>query len=145
MISRAIVALCAEAVGAMGALLRQTSEYASTRKQFGAPIATFQTISHRLADMKIAYVKARSCLLYTTALMDAGRAGAPDISILKGQIGTLGREIGEAAIQTHGGVGMTDEVSIGHFHKRILTINALFGDSEYHFRAVGKSLATGGA
>ena len=54
----------------------------------------------------------------------------------------LGRDIGEAAIQTHGGVGMTDEVSIGHFHKRILTINALFGDSEYHFRAVGKSLAT---
>ena len=141
-ISRAIVALCAEAVGAMGALLRLTSEYASTRKQFGTPIATFQTISHRLADMKIAYVKARSCLLYTTALMDAGQAGAQDISILKGQIGALGRDIGEAAIQTHGGVGMTDEVSIGHFHKRILTINALFGDSEYHFRAVGKSLAT---
>ena len=141
-ISRAIVALCAEAVGAMGTLLRLTSEYASTRKQFGTPIATFQTISHRLADMKIAYVKARSCLLYTTALMDAGQAGAQDISILKGQIGALGRDIGEAAIQTHGGVGMTDEVSIGHFHKRILTINALFGDSEYHFRAVGKSLAT---
>ena len=141
-ISRAIVALCAEAVGAMGALLGLTSEYASTRKQFGTPIATFQTISHRLADMKIAYVKARSCLLYTTALMDAGQAGAQDISILKGQIGALGRDIGEAAIQTHGGVGMTDEVSIGHFHKRILTINALFGDSEYHFRAVGKSLAT---
>ena len=141
-ISRAIVALCAEAVGVMGALLRQTSEYASTRKQFGAPIATFQTISHRLADMKIAYLKARSCLLYTTALMDAGQAGAQEISILKGQIGALGRDIGEAAIQTHGGVGMTDEVSIGHFHKRILTINALFGDSGYHFRAVGKSLAT---
>lgn len=140
-ISKAIVALCAEAVGAMGALLALTSEYASTRKQFGAPIATFQTISHRLADMKIAYVKARSSLHYTTALMDAGQAGAQDISTLKGQIGALGRDIGEAAIQTHGGVGMTDEVSIGHFHKRILTINTLFGDSEYHFRAVGHSLA----
>lgn len=141
-ISKAMVALCAEAVGAMGALLRLTSEYASTRKQFGAPIAKFQTISHRLADMKIACVKARSNLLYTTALMDTGRARAQDVSILKGQIGALGRSIGEAAIQTHGGVGMTDEVSIGHFHKRILTINALFGDSEYHFRAVGRYLAS---
>ncbi|THH37290.1 pilus assembly protein CpaB [Aliishimia ponticola] len=144
-ISKAIVALCAEAVGAMGALLRLTSDYASTRKQFGAPIATFQTISHRLADMKIAYVKARSNLLYTTALMDAGRASAQDISVLKGQTGTLGRQIGEAAIQTHGGVGMTDEISIGHFQKRILTINAMFGDSEYHFRSVGQSLAAANA
>ncbi|PLS21219.1 acyl-CoA dehydrogenase family protein [Neptunicoccus cionae] len=141
-ISKAIIALCAEAVGAMGALLRLTGEYASTRKQFGTPIAAFQTISHRLADMKIAYVKARSNLLYTTALKDAGHASPLDVSVLKGQIGTLGRQIGEAAIQTHGGVGMTDEISIGHFHKRILAINALFGDSEYHFRAVGQSLAS---
>ncbi len=92
--------------------------------------------------MRSAKVDAPACRLKTAALMEGGRAGAQDISILKGQIGALGRDIGEAAIQTHGGVGMTDEVSIGHFHKRILTINALFGDSEYHFRAVGKSLAT---
>nr|WP_137677696.1 acyl-CoA dehydrogenase family protein [Parerythrobacter lutipelagi] len=137
LLDRAILALCAESVGAMGALLKQTAEYAATRKQFGVAIGTFQTVAHRLADMKIAYSKARATLLYTTALIDAGQSGAKDIAILKGQTGKLGREIGEAAIQTHGGVGMTDELSISHFHKRILANDALLGNAEYHLRKTG--------
>ena len=136
-VDRAIVALAAEAVGAMGELLRRTAEYASTREQFGVPIGSFQAVAHRLADMKIALVKARSTLLYTTALAEAGRAGPHDVAVLKAQVGRLGRLIGESAIQTHGGVGMTDELPIGHLHKRILAIDALFGSTDHHLRTVG--------
>ena len=138
LIARAIIVQCAEAVGAMGALVEMTGEYAMTRKQFGKPIGMFQAVAHRLADMKIAYTKARATLIYTTALSQSGAAGERDISILKGQIGKLGRAIGEAAIQTHGGVGMTDEFSVSHYHKRLLALDAQFGDHAYHLRRVGQ-------
>lgn len=134
----ATIALCAEGVGAMGALLSATADYASTRRQFGVPIGSFQAVAHRLADMKIAYAKARSTLLYTTALAEAGRATPRDISILKGQIGRLGISLAEAAVQTHGGIGMTDELAVGHYLKRLLAIDAMFGASDYHFRLVGR-------
>jgi alkylation response protein AidB-like acyl-CoA dehydrogenase len=136
-LDRAIVTLAAEAVGAMGELLRRTAEYACTREQFGVPIGTFQTVAHRLADMKIAQVKARSTLLYTTALAEAGRAQRRDIAVLKAQVGRLGRLVGESAIQTHGGVGMTDELLIGHLHKRILAVEAMFGATDHHLRTLG--------
>lgn len=137
----AIIALSAEAVGAMGALIARTAEYAGTRKQFGVPIASFQAVAHRLADMKIAGAKARATLLYTTALAEAGRAGQRDLTILKGQVGVLGTAIGEAAVQTHGGIGMTDEMAIGHYLKRLLAIDGLFGASDYHFRRLGMGFA----
>ncbi len=133
----AVIVLSAEAVGAMGALLRQTSEYAAARRQFGVPIATFQTVAHRLADMKIAFTKARATLLYTAALAEAGRAGRREVSVLKAQVGRLGRTLAEAAVQTHGGIGMTDELAIGHYMKRLLAIDAMFGDSGYHYRVGG--------
>jgi alkylation response protein AidB-like acyl-CoA dehydrogenase len=132
-----ILALSAEAVGAMSALMDATASYAGTRQQFGVPIATFQAVAHRLADMKIALLKARSTLLYTTALVEAGHAHARDISLLKAQAGRLGRTLAESAVQIHGGVGMTDEVAIGHYLKRIVAIDAMFGDSDFHFRKVG--------
>lgn len=137
LVADAIIALAAEAVGAMGALLRITSQYAATRKQFGVPIASFQAVAHRLADMKIAFTKARSTLLYTTALAEARRATPRDISLLKAQVGRLGRMIGEAAVQTHGGVGMTDELAVGHYLKRLLAIDAMFGSGEHHLRKIG--------
>ncbi|MEM7781113.1 MAG: acyl-CoA dehydrogenase family protein [Pseudomonadota bacterium] len=136
-INRAIIVQSAEAVGAMGALLAITGEYAGTRKQFGVPIGTFQAVAHRLADMKIAYSKARATLIYTTALAESGAATQRDIAILKGQIGKLGRAIGEAAIQTHGGVGMTDELNVSHYHKRMLALDAQFGAHDYHLRMLG--------
>ena len=136
-LAHAIIVQCAEAVGAMGALLAITAEYAMTRKQFGAAIGTFQAVAHRLADMKVAYSKARATLIYTTALAESGAAGPRDIAILKAQTGKLGRAIGEAAIQTHGGVGTTDELSVSHYHKRLLACDAMFGDHNFHFRKVG--------
>lgn len=137
-LANAIIVQCAEAVGAMGALVSLTSEYAMTRKQFGMPIAGFQAVAHRIADMKIAYNKARATLLYTAALAESGATGTRDIAILKGQTGKLGRAIGEAAIQTHGGVGMTDELSVSHYHKHLLACDAMFGDYNYYFRKVGQ-------
>ncbi|MEM1052126.1 MAG: acyl-CoA dehydrogenase [Pseudomonadota bacterium] len=137
-IAEAIIVQSAETLGAMKALLTITGEYAMTRKQFGQPIGMFQVVAHRLADMKIAYTKALSTLTYTTALANSGAATPRDIATLKGQMGKLGREIGEAAIQTHGGVGMTDELNISHFHKRILAFDASLGSSAYHLRKVGQ-------
>lgn len=133
----AVVALAAEAVGAMGALLRQTSDYAVTRHQFGVPIASFQVVAHRLADMKIASTKARASLLYTAGLVEAGLAATRDLSVLKARVGTLGRSVGEAAVQTHGGIGMTDELPIGHYLKRLIAIDAMLGNADYHYRVIG--------
>ncbi|UAB77806.1 acyl-CoA dehydrogenase family protein [Erythrobacter sp. SCSIO 43205] len=137
-LAKAIIVQCAEGLGAMKALLNLTSEYAMTRKQFGQPIGAFQVVAHRLADMKIAYTKALSTLTYTAALANSGAATPRDIATLKGQMGKLGREIGEAAIQTHGGVGMTDELSVSHYHKRILALDTAFGGYQYHLRRVGQ-------
>jgi alkylation response protein AidB-like acyl-CoA dehydrogenase len=141
-IETATLALCAEGVGAMGALLEAASTYAATRKQFGTPIGAFQVIAHRLADMKIAHAKAHALLLYTTALVESGQgAGMGDarsIALLKAQIGRLGRDLGESAVQIHGGIGMTDELAVGHYHKRILAIDAMLGSSDYHLRRVGR-------
>ncbi len=136
-LATALVGFCAEAVGAMGALLETTAAYASARKQFGVPIAGFQVISHRLADMKLAYVKARSLLLATSALVEAGQAAPRDLSLLKAQVGRLGRQLGESAVQIHGGVGMTDELSVGHYLKRILFVDAVLGSADYHLQWVG--------
>lgn len=137
-LATAIIVGAAECLGAMKALLAITGEYAMTRKQFGQPIGMFQVVAHRLADMKIAYTKALSTLTYTTALANSGAATPHDIATLKGQMGKLGREIGEAAIQTHGGVGMTDELNVSHYHKRILAFDAALGGYQYHLRKVGQ-------
>ncbi|HVV75395.1 MAG TPA: acyl-CoA dehydrogenase family protein [Mycobacteriales bacterium] len=133
----ATVYLAAESVGAMDALFRMTASYAATRNQFGVPIGSFQTIAHRLADMKIALTKAQASLLYVTALREAGQARPSDLSQLKAQTGRLGRSLAEAAVQTHGGVGMTDELAVGHLLKRLLANDALFGDAELHLRRLG--------
>lgn len=143
-ITDASIYLAAESVGAMEALFRTTASYAATRTQFGVPIGSFQTIAHRLADMKIALTKAQATLFYVTALREAGRLGPADISVLKAQTGRLGRSLAEAAVQTHGGVGMTDELTVGHHLKRIVANDAIFGDAELHLRRLGSPLAATG-
>lgn len=136
-VSDATIYLAAESVGAMDALFRMTATYAMTRTQFDKPIGSFQTVAHRLADMKIALAKANASLLYVAALREAGLATASDISQVKAQTGRLGRSLAEAAVQTHGGVGMTDELAVGHLLKRVLANDALFGDAELHLRRLG--------
>jgi alkylation response protein AidB-like acyl-CoA dehydrogenase len=130
---RAIGALCAEAVGAMAELNSTTLEYAKTRKQFGTTIGSFQVLQHRMVDMFIAHQEALSLMQHFSLSLNAGEG---DLSRLasgaKSKIGYAGRFIADQAVQLHGGMGMTDELNIGHYFKRISSINIQFGDPAFH-------------
>jgi hypothetical protein len=130
---RAIGALCAEAVGAMSELNSATLEYSKTRKQFGTTIGNFQVLQHRMVDMFIAHQEALSLMQHLTLSLGAGEAGVSRLaSGAKSKIGYAGRAIADHAVQLHGGMGMTDELNIGHYFKRISSINIQFGDPAYH-------------
>jgi len=133
---RALAALCAEAVGAMARLHEMTVEYLKTREQFGVPIGRFQVLQHRAVDMLIQVELARSM-----ALLAAGRVDSEDalerrraVTAAKELIGRAGRFVGQQAIQLHGGMGMTDELAVGHYFKRLAAIDILFGDSAWQRR-----------
>jgi alkylation response protein AidB-like acyl-CoA dehydrogenase len=130
---RAIGALCAEAVGAIGELNSATLEYAKTRKQFGTTIGSFQVLQHRMVDMFIAHEEALSLMQHLTLSLAANEAGLSRLaSGAKSKIGYAGKFVADQAVQLHGGMGMTDELNIGHYFKRISSINIQFGDPAYH-------------
>ncbi|WJR75540.1 acyl-CoA dehydrogenase family protein [Bradyrhizobium sp. NP1] len=130
---RAIAALCAEAVGAIGELNSATLEYAKTRRQFGATIGSFQVLQHRMVDMFIAHQEALSLMQHLNLSLDAGGAGVSRLaSGVKSKVGYAGKFIADQAVQIHGGMGMTDELNVGHYFKRISSINIQFGDPAYH-------------
>ena len=133
-VDRAIAALAAEAVGIMETLNATTLDYLKTRKQFGVAIGSFQALQHRMADMVVEYEQARS--MATLAALSADLADARErrrvISAAKVQIGKSGRFVGQQAIQLHGGIGMTDEYSAGHYFKRLTMIDQTFGDADHH-------------
>jgi len=133
---RAIAALCAEATGAIDALLVQTAEHLRTRKQFGVPLAKFQVLQHRLAEMLIGLEQAKSMSCVAAMAVDAGDLLQRRrlVSAAKVLIGQVGRSVGMWAIQLHGAMGMTDECRIGHYAKRLLVINQLFGDASHHLQ-----------
>ncbi|MGQ0586059.1 MAG: acyl-CoA dehydrogenase family protein [Gammaproteobacteria bacterium] len=129
-----IAALCAEAVGNMSALVELTLAYVKTRRQFGVPIGSFQVLQHRLADMLMYVEQARSMML-----LAASKADSPDraerrraLSAAKVFVGQAARFVGQQAVQLHGGIGVTDEASAGHYFKRLTLINATFGDADHH-------------
>jgi alkylation response protein AidB-like acyl-CoA dehydrogenase len=130
---RAIGALCAEAVGAMGELNSATLEYAKTRKQFGTTIGSFQVLQHRMVDMFIAHQEALSLMQHLNLSLGAGDAGLSRLaSGAKSKVGYTGKFIADQAVQLHGGMGMTDELNVGHYFKRISSINIQFGDPAFH-------------
>jgi alkylation response protein AidB-like acyl-CoA dehydrogenase len=134
---RAIGALCAEAVGAMAELNSATLEYSKTRKQFGVTIGSFQVLQHRMVDMFIAHQEALSLMQHLSLSLGlnlgAGEAGISRLaSGAKSKIGYAGRFIADQAVQLHGGMGMTDELNVGHYFKRISSINIQFGDPAHH-------------
>jgi len=132
-IDEAIIACCAEAVGVMEVLVRDTVEYARTRKQFGTPIGKFQALQHRMVDMFVAQEQSRALLLQVIGEFQSGGAAARKAaSAIKVHVSRSARLIGEQAIQIHGGMGTTDELHIGHYVKRLLALEALFGDTDYH-------------
>lgn len=132
-IDEATLALCAEAVGAMEVMYKTTVDYTKTRKQFGMPIGKFQVLQFRMVDMFIAHEQSKS-MIYMAALraLDGRDAARKAISAAKVQIGKASRKVGQEAIQLHGGMGMTDELNVGYYFKRVTAFDALFGNVDYH-------------
>lgn len=132
-----LAALCAEAVGAMEALLALTVEYLNTRKQFGVPLSTFQALRHRVSDMKMQLELARSMSYFATLkLGEPAPARRRAVSMAKVQLGQAMRFVGQQAIQLHGGIGVTDEYAAGHYFKRLTCMEMTFGDTLHHLGEV---------
>ena len=127
---------CADAYGAMQALLSKTAEYSKTRKQFGMPLGAFQVLQHRAVDMLSASEFARALCYRAAGAMDTttGAERSRAASAIKAEIGRVGKLIGEDAVQLHGGMGMTDEMSVGHYFKRLRMIDLSFGNAAHHLR-----------
>jgi hypothetical protein len=129
-----VAALCAEAVGVLQATLDATTEYTRTRKQFGVPIARFQALQHRMADMLMHVEQARS-MSYLAAMHAASvdaRERRRTVSAAKVTVGQACRFVGQQAVQLHGGMGVTDELAVSHCFKRLMAIELSLGDTEHH-------------
>ncbi|HJN61076.1 MAG TPA: acyl-CoA dehydrogenase family protein [Alphaproteobacteria bacterium] len=133
-IDHATIAVCAEAVGIMQTLIEMTRAYVDSRKQFGSAIGKFQTVQHALVDMYMAHELSKSLTYRAAAVLASADAGARGASAAKVQIGKAGKLIGEQAVQLHGGMGMTDELALGHYFKRLAMIETLFGNTDHHRR-----------
>ena len=140
-VDEARIAMCAEAVGAMDESLTSTVEYLKTRKQFGIAIGQFQTLQHRAADMFVALEQARSMSIFATMASDFedAKERSKAVAAAKVQIGKSLKFVGQQSIQLHGGVGMTMELKIGHYFKRLTMIESTFGDTDYHLRRVSEA------
>jgi alkylation response protein AidB-like acyl-CoA dehydrogenase len=124
-----------EAVGAMRMMTDLTREYAKTRKQFGRAIAEFQVLQHRMVDMFMAAEESYSMALRATIkLSESDDERARAVSAAKVSIGKHGRFVGQAAVQIHGGMGVTDEMRVGHYFKRVTMLDATFGNVDYHLK-----------
>lgn len=133
LVDEAIIALAAEAVGIMGVLNAKTLEYAKTREQFGVAIGSYQALQHRMVDTMMAYEQCKSLLFKALCEYKQDPAMAAEtIHALKVLIDRNGKHVFGEAIQIHGGMGMTDELDIGHYAKRLMMINTTFGDANFH-------------
>lgn len=132
-IDDAILAVAAEAVGIMQALTDKTVEYCKNRVQFGVPIGSFQALQHRMVDMLTASEQSYSLLLWATmACADRTDEAKRAVSAIKYQVGTAGKLVGQEAIQLHGGMGMSWEVDVGHYFKRLTVIGQILGNADWH-------------
>ncbi|MFN8228905.1 MAG: acyl-CoA dehydrogenase family protein [Mycobacterium sp.] len=130
----AAAAVCAEAVGGMRKVLADTVEYCKQRQQFGQPIGSFQVLQHRMVDMSIEVEQAVAAVYL--AILNLG-ADAPEdraraVSAAKATVGRAARFVGQNAVQLHGGMGMTEELAIGHYFKRLTAVQYEFGSTDYH-------------
>jgi pimeloyl-CoA dehydrogenase small subunit len=131
-VDETIAAMCAEACGVLSKLHTGTVEYTKQRKQFGAPISSFQVLQHRMVDMFINVEQAISMTYMANIKVTDEAERAKAISAAKVQIGKACRFVGQNAIQLHGGMGMTDEMAIGHYFKRATMIESAFGSVDHH-------------
>lgn len=152
-VGRAVLALAAEALGAMERAKDLTRDYLATRVQFGRPIGANQALQHRMVDMLIEIEQLRSAVMLAASTLAADRATRErHLSAAKHLAGRVGRQVAEEAIQMHGGIGMTWDAAVAHYAKRIVMIDHLFGDTDHHLErflaftpAEGDEEAEGGA
>lgn len=132
---KAHVALSAEALGIMEKLNATTVEYSKTRKQFGVPISSFQALQHRMVDTFMAFEQAKSLLVGTLCELENEDNSAETkqqmVAALRTLVAKNGKYVGDEAIQIHGGMGITEELDVGHYVKRLLMINLLFGSGDF--------------
>ena len=141
-LAHAIAAVCADAVGAIAAMVEQTSDYAQQREQFGQPIGKFQVLQHRLVDMKLAVEEARASALFAAVSLDAPKALQDRaVSGAKAKVGRAARFVHQAAIQTHGAIGTTDELMLGWYARRLIAFEASYGSTREHRRRYGELIA----
>lgn len=143
----AIVAACAESVGAMDALVRTTVDYTKQRQQFGKPLSANQVLRHRMADMSVLADEARSATLGAVLALQQGgdpQARARAVAGARAKVGLAARKVAEEAVQLHGGMGVTQELTVGTWLRRQMALDAMFGPAEWHLRrhaAMRKPLA----
>ncbi|RUP28922.1 MAG: pimeloyl-CoA dehydrogenase small subunit [Mycolicibacterium sp.] len=126
-------AVCAEAVGNMRKVLADTVEYAKQRQQFGQPIGSFQALQHRMVDMHMELEQSVSAVYLAVLNLEAdARTRARAVSAAKATIGRAARFIGQNAVQLHGGMGMTEELAIGHYFKRLTAVQYEYGSTDHH-------------
>ncbi len=142
-IEAGIAATAGETVGAMEAMNEMTLEYSKTRVQFGNPIGSYQVVQHRLADMFMAQEQGRSMAMLATMSIDNpdDDQRAHDIALAKVGIGQAGRYVSQSAVQMHGGIGMTEEYAVGHYFRRCMVIERLFGDPTYYLNKLAAEVA----
>ncbi|MBV0934577.1 acyl-CoA dehydrogenase family protein [Marinobacterium weihaiense] len=132
-LDRGRVCIAAELQGACEALFQMTLEYLRTRVQFDVPIGSFQALQHRAAWMHVDLELARSSLMAALAAIDAGDPQASRLaSLAKWKVGQMADKVSNEGVQMHGGIGVTDELDVGFYFKRIRTLQALLGDADYH-------------
>ena len=136
-------AVCAEAVGLMRTVLADTVEYCKQRQQFGVPIGSFQVLAHRMVDMYMELEQSVAAAYLAVLNLDAeAEARARAVSAAKATVGRAARFIGQNAVQLHGGMGMTEELAIGHYFKRLTALQYEFGSTDHH-RARYAALSNG--
>lgn len=135
----AALAVCAEACGVMRRLLRDTVDYARQRRQFGAAIASFQALQHRVADMYLAFEQAAALTAASVPALSAPAAQrAAAVSSAKACVAAACKVVGQGAVQIHGGMGMTEELAVGHYFRRATQIEQLFGSRTWHLRRLDR-------
>jgi pimeloyl-CoA dehydrogenase small subunit len=138
-VDEGILAVGSEAVGCMEVLYKATVEYCKTREQFGQPIGKFQVLQHRMVDMFMEHEQSKSLMYMAAMRMDEGYGPEAQkaVSAFKVQVGKSGRFVGQSAVQLHGGMGMTDELNVGHYFKRLTMVDTLFGNVDFHLKRFG--------
>lgn len=139
-LDEATLAVCAESIGVMRRLMRDTLDYVRQRKQFGVPISSFQVLQHRLADMHMALEQADALTASVGEAIDTASPGerARAVSSAKVSVAKACRAVGQGAVQMHGGMGMTEELAVGHYFRRATLIETQFGPPAWHLRRVAR-------